>query len=65
MPVCYNGDLFTTEDIYRFAARFPTVETVMLGRGLLSNPGLAAQAEGHAPTDKKHLYGFHDALLER
>ena len=65
MPVCYNGDLFTTEDIRRFAAQFPTVQTIMLGRGLLSNPGLAAQAEGHAPIEKKHLYDFHNTLLER
>ncbi|MGM9630609.1 tRNA dihydrouridine synthase [Butyricicoccus sp.] len=65
MPVCYNGDLFTTEDIRRFAAQFPTVQTIMLGRGLLSNPGLAAQAEGHAPIEKKRLYDFHNTLLER
>jgi tRNA-dihydrouridine synthase len=39
-PVCYNGDIFTKEDYERFSAGYPDVETVMLGRGLLMNPGL-------------------------
>ncbi len=40
-PVCYNGDLFLPEDMAAFAARFPQVESVMLGRGLLMNPALS------------------------
>ncbi len=40
-PVCYNGDLFSVSDMEKFCARFPDVESVMLGRGLLVNPGLA------------------------
>lgn len=39
-PVCYNGDLFTFEDVQNFKKQFPDVNTVMLGRGLLTNPGL-------------------------
>lgn len=38
--VCYNGDLFTLEDVQNFKKQFPDVNTVMLGRGLLTNPGL-------------------------
>ena len=33
-PVCYNGDLFDAPAVRAFQARFPTVERVMLGRGL-------------------------------
>ncbi len=40
-PVCYNGDIFTVEDYTRLTERFPKLEAVMLGRGLLRNPGLA------------------------
>ena len=65
MPVCYNGDLFTTQDIQQFTTQFPSVQTVMLGRGLLANPGLAAQAEGEKPVDSKTLIAFHNTLLER
>ncbi len=43
MPVCYNGDIFSVEDFHRFRQRFPQVEKIMLGRGLLSYPILAEQ----------------------
>lgn len=43
MSVCYNGDIFSVEDFQRFRQRFPQVEKVMLGRGLLSYPTLAEQ----------------------
>jgi len=39
-PVCYNGDIFTVKDYEEFSTNFPSVETLMLGRGLLTNPGL-------------------------
>lgn len=58
-PVCYNGDLFSVEDIRRFRERFPSVEQVMLGRGLLANPALA---EEKAP-DKDRIQAFHRDLL--
>ena len=40
-PVCYNGDIFSVEDYKQLTERFPKLEAVMLGRGLLRNPGLA------------------------
>ena len=39
-PVCYNGDLFTLEDIKNFKRQFLDINAVMMGRGLLTNPGL-------------------------
>lgn len=42
-PVCYNGDINTAEDYERFMERFPTVERLMIGRGLIANPGLAEE----------------------
>ena len=40
-PVVYNGDLFTVEKVKEFREKFPTVGTVMIGRGLIRNPALA------------------------
>ena len=40
-PVVYNGDLFTAEHMKKFREKFPTVENVMIGRGLIRNPALA------------------------
>ena len=39
-PVCYNGNLFPARDYEQFRARFPQVERVMIGRGVLADPGL-------------------------
>jgi tRNA-dihydrouridine synthase len=39
-PVCYNGDICNLEDINRIEARFPQVHSVMIGRGLIGDPGM-------------------------
>lgn len=57
--VCYNGDLFSAEDIREFEKEFPQVDTVMMGRGLLTNPALGSGK----PLDCRTLYDFHNAVL--
>lgn len=61
LPLCYNGNLFTVEDIKNFALSFPTVNTVMLGRGLIADPGMLAREKGHK-ADADTLYQFHHEL---
>ena len=39
-PVCYNGNLLTARDYEVFHAAFPQTEGVMLGRGVIADPGL-------------------------
>ena len=58
-PLCYNGDLFSRQDIDKITAEFPQVQAVMLGRGLVSDPGMLCGG-----TDVRILEQFHDALLE-
>ena len=58
--LCYNGNLCTKGQIEAFAAAFPQVEAVMLGRGLIADPGLLTP-DGTTPEALEH---FHDALLE-
>ena len=41
IPVCYNGDIHSVKDYMEFAAEFPKVDRIMLGRGCFRNPGLA------------------------
>lgn len=65
--VCYNGDLFTPEDIGVFTNQFVQVEEIMLGRGLLKNPALAEAAGGEEKPDEngfQRLRAFHDAVLQ-
>lgn len=62
--ICYNGDLFTKEDYDAFQKRFPKVEKIMLGRGMLTNPGLACEIRTGKKTDKATLRAFHDEILD-
>ncbi len=59
-PLCYNGDLFSRQDIAKIAAEFPQVEAVMLGRGLVADPGMLLSGG----TNVKTLEQFHNALLD-
>lgn len=42
-PIIYNGDINNLEDIQRIQDKFPTLGGIMIGRGLLANPALAAE----------------------
>ena len=57
-PLCYNGNLNSLRDIEDFKKAFPQVDSVMLGRGLIGDPGML---QG---TDVSTLAEFYDALLE-
>ena len=63
-PVCYNGDIFTVEAYKKFVEEFPGVDKIMLGRGLISNPGLINEITNHKKLDKKLLKDFHDRIYE-
>ena len=63
-PVCYNGNLTTRAECQAFCRRFPQVNAVMIGRGLLANPALVRQAQGGPGADKPTLRLFHDTLYE-
>ncbi len=61
-PVCYNGDLFTAQDVTKFCAGFPDVDRIMLGRGWIANPDLGNQIRGKGVLELTRLRGFHDEL---
>lgn len=63
-PLCYNGNLFNKEDLDSLVFKFPTIDRVMMGRGLVANPGLAGEMKGEDPMDRERLLLFHDQVLE-
>ncbi|ADK16904.1 MULTISPECIES: tRNA dihydrouridine synthase [Clostridium] len=63
-PICYNGDIFSVKDYKKFTTNFHSVETLMLGRGLLINPGLINDIKNNTKLDKKLLKNFHDKIYE-
>lgn len=62
-PICYNGDIFTANDNNKLIKSFPEVKTIMLGRGIIANPGLMNEIKSNTNIDKKILKDFHDELL--
>lgn len=62
-PVCYNGDIFTTGDNDKLIEAFPEVDKIMIGRGILANPGLMNEIKSNTYIDKKVLKDFHDEIL--
>lgn len=39
-PLCYNGDITEADDYYNIVEKYPNIKSVMIGRGLISNPYL-------------------------
>ena len=62
-PLCYNGNLFSAEASRSFASTFPSVDQVMMGRGLVANPGLAGEIKTGERLEKQRLKAFHDEIL--
>lgn len=63
-PICYNGDLFTAECVEQFQEQFPSVDTAMVGRGLLVNPGMVTELRSGVPLTKEVLRAFHDEIYQ-
>jgi len=59
MPLCYNGDLQSLADIAAIEEQFPSVGAVMLGRGLIADPGMFSGG-----TRVRTLERFYKALTE-
>lgn len=66
-PLCYNGDIYRVEDEEKLRGQFSNLPAIMLGRGIVSNPGLL-QALTATPRDftvpRAKLVEFHDRLYE-
>lgn len=63
-PICYNGDIFTVDDYNKLIKYNPSIDTVMLGRGIIANPNLVGQINNDQILDKNRLRSFHDEILE-
>ncbi len=73
-PLCYNGDVFTAQDAARIRDEFPDLPAIMMGRGVIANPGLLGEIRARverpsAPSgggmDFVVLRAFHDEIYAR
>lgn len=66
--VCYNGDIFSAQDYAELTGKFPALNAVMFGRGLIADPYLpeklrrAQRGEGSLQPDVCLLRAFHDEI---
>ena len=60
-PVCYNGNLSSVAQIQAFQKEFPQVQSVMIGRGLVGDPGMLVPGGTTVPA----LEGFMEQLAQQ
>ncbi len=64
LPLCWNGNIRTLADYERILPLLKGYSAVMIGRGLIADPGLARQIRTGVPTSKEDLLHFHDVLYK-
>lgn len=66
IPLCYNGDITSPENYEALLEAIPATDCLMIGRGIIRKPALAAQIK---KTDaarlftKENLRAFHDEIF--
>lgn len=63
-PVGFNGDIFSPNQCEEIEKRFPQVQSIMLGRGLVANPALAREVVTGEKLTNVQLREFHDYLYQ-
>ena len=63
-PICYNGNVFTKDDLERLQTRLTTLRRVMLGRGAAADPALFRVLREGRALEREELREFHAQLLE-
>lgn len=68
-PLCYNGDIFTADNFKHIDKKIncdnaAEINTYMLGRGIIANPGLIYEIKNNSAASKKKIKEFHDKVLE-
>ncbi len=57
-PLCYNGDICSLSQAEALQQKYPQLQSVMIGRGLIADPGMLSGG-----TDKTALESFMEELL--
>lgn len=63
-PLCYNGDIFNVRDYETLREQCPSLDRIMLGRGIIANPGLIREIKNNEIAEKAKLKEFHDIVFE-
>ena len=61
-PLCYNGDICSAGNMKLLADRFPSIDRIMAGRGVLMDPALGRELKGGSAAEKEELRRFHNLV---
>ena len=61
--LCYNGDIIDGATYDKIVNGCPEIDRIMIGRGLISNPGLVNQLKFKDEIDYEKIKEFHEELL--
>ena len=64
MGIVYNGDIRRPEDCERITERFPDLDAVMIGRGLLADPSLARRIKGGEKASAQEYSDYMEKILD-
>lgn len=63
--ICYNGNIFKKDDYETLVNKYTTLNSVMIGRGIIGNPMLVNDIKTNSYTiNKEKLRSFHDRIYE-
>ena len=62
--IVYNGDINRTADYVRITERFPDLDAVMIGRGLLADPSLARRIKGGEKATAAEYSDYMERILD-
>lgn len=63
-PLCYNGNLVNLEQADHIAAQFPNVQAMMIGRGLIGDPGMVTEGGTNIKTLEQFTENLFDSYAE-
>ena len=62
--LCYNGDIVTLKDYNDIKDNYSGIDSIMLGRGILKNPGLGCYVKNGEKKEKSDYINFHNYIYE-
>ena len=72
VPICYNGEINSVEDVQRITKQFSQIDRIMIGRGILRYPYLIEQirstlqvSAGPEQKDEQHVKKLSEAEAKR
>ncbi len=65
IPLCYNGDIDSPGALHTVLSMGPSINRIMIGRGLIANPELVEALNGQPSCDKDRLQSFLSDICDR